>query len=517
MKTEFQKKVAEFLSNWLPVSRRTIVDSRAEPGSAINSMDVDSMHRIIAQAQAGDTRDLFALYRDVILACSHLLAEFSKRKLAVIGDALSFQSAEKKDQIDLAAAEFVRLEVEDCPSFLTACSHLLDSTLYPVSVVEKVYAARSTGGYRLAELVPVPYQLLDFTKGHLEIRETDAHGNPGAQSFLPDPGRYIVHRGHLLTAPDNWGGPMRSLMFWWLLSVMDRDWWARFLDRYGSPFLVGKYDPNDDTSRSVLQRAFQWATKVGGLVVSNSTSVEVAQAAASSSAESYERFLAVCNREISKLIIGQTLSADAQPTGLGSGVAKGQEAVRGDIRQFDAMMLGRTLRHQLFRQLLEINNRPGRSPRPIWGSDSSESTDVVGKVLENLSRAGLEPSDDALPVISERLGFEIQRRPLPLPVRPEMGFDVIPFDASRLGSRAARAMAANDRIAREASAGLAQAFRGSLAPVRQIILSSRSPEECDQRIRSFYPDWSPERVSDLVGQALEAYAANGAVARVEEG
>ena len=46
----------------------------------------------------------------------------------------------------------------------------------------------------------------------------------------------------LTSVPDNWGGPMRSIIFWWLLGHMGRDWWARYLDKYGSPFVVGKYD-----------------------------------------------------------------------------------------------------------------------------------------------------------------------------------------------------------------------------------------------------------------------------------
>ena len=91
----------------------------------------------------------------------------------------------------------------------------------------------------------------------------------------------------MLTTPDNRGGPMRSLVFWWLLSSMGRDWWARFLDKYGSPFLVGKYDQADDASRGVLERAFQWAVRVGGIVVSKQTEVEIIQASASQSGDAF--------------------------------------------------------------------------------------------------------------------------------------------------------------------------------------------------------------------------------------
>jgi hypothetical protein len=82
---------------------------------------------------------------------------------------------------------------------------------------------------------------------------------------------------------------MRSILFWWLLATMDREWWARFLDRYGSPFLLGTYPRGDADSRSVMERAFALAVKLGGLVVSADTKVELSQAAATASRPAAQR------------------------------------------------------------------------------------------------------------------------------------------------------------------------------------------------------------------------------------
>ena len=70
-----------------------------------------------------------------------------------------------------------------------------------------------------------------------------------------------------------------------------------------------------------------------------------------------------------------------------------------------------------------------------------------------------------------------------------------------------------DQIAANGSTELAQAFRGSLAPVRRIILESRSANECEARLREFYADWRPDKLAGLIEEALVAYAANGAVSR----
>ena len=67
-----------------------------------------------------------------------------------------------------------------------------------------------------------------------------------------------------------------------------------------------------------------------------------------------------------------------------------------------------------------------------------------------------------------------------------------------------------DLVASNGSAKLARTFRGSLAPVRRMILSSTSPQDLEKKLRTFYADWDPEKVADVVDEALVAFAANGA-------
>lgn len=92
-------------------------------------------------------------------------------------------------------------------------------------------------------------------------------------------------------------------------------------------------------------------------MISRETEVEIKEASKSDSA--FADFHRICNQEISKLILGQTLSSDAQSTGLGSGVAKSQDTIRSDKRHADARRLGNTLRSGLFAQYMQINGLKG--------------------------------------------------------------------------------------------------------------------------------------------------------------
>lgn len=499
-----KERLTEYLRTLIPTRPLPPLDLRTLSGGLARTLTADRVIDYLNAAEGGNTTDLFGLYREIILSHSHLQTQFATRKRAVLGDTLNLQPFDKKKKEDEAARDALWPLVNH-PDWFDACNHLLDSSLYPVAVVEKVYRLSRTAGlrYELDRLIPVPHDLLDFTSGRLQIRDTDQQGNPLGTAHNPDPRRYIVHRGHLLTAPDHWGGPMRSIVFWFLLGTMGREWWARFLDRYGSPFPVGKYEAGDDDSRTVLMSAFNLATRLGGLVVTNDTQVELMQAAAADAGTAFEKFHDVANREISKLILGQTLSADAASTGLGSGVANAQEGVRDDIRQFDAKRLGFTITTQLAAQFLDINGFKGSPPLFAWGSVSSAEKKALGDFLTALKTGGLRVADDGIETLSEQAGLPLER--------DQGGGGFMPFSV-RTHSADPAVLKAHDAIAQAASASLSQAIGKHHAAVAHILRTAATPQEALTAVETYASRFEPGEAARIVEEALIAYAANGSLA-----
>lgn len=489
-----------------PLTARTRWDNRANLPAIAHTLTVDMVHEIFRAAEGGQPDRLFALYRDMILAHSHLQGRAADRKRAVLGDQINLQPFDKLSALDKQTVD-ATWPLTRHSDWMSACNHLLDASLYPVSVVEKVFKRSRKPGlsYELDRLIPVPYELLDFTTGKLRIRDTDAEGRPLSTTFEADPARYIIHRGHLLTTADHWGGPLRSLVVWYLLGMMGREWWARFLDRYGSPFMVGKYLDGDESSASVLRQAMAWATRVGGLTITADTEVELVQATASDSGTAFQTFHDVSNREISKLILGQTLSSDAQATGMGSGVATSQEGVRQDIRQFDALLLGNTMRVQLCAQYLRINQIAGEPPTFVWGSISPLEMKSWADVLTSLKTAGLRLTDDGIIQTAERLGLSLERDNSPAPANPFMPFGVQPFAAPDV-------VASIEKQSRTAAATLAQTLGKHHAPIVQIIRESTSPDDCLAKVEAYTANLQPGERARIMEEVLITYTANGAAA-----
>lgn len=494
------KQLAE---RYLPTRTLRIDNSRHDPPSIAATLDVDTLHAILEEAWSGNTARLFAVYRDLVLGHSHGQAEFNTRKLAVVGEHPVFGPEDKKDPQAVAASDLIASIWSDYPGGRAAVTHLLDASLWPVSLVEKTYklSDKPDRRYEIKELRPVPYHLLDYQLGRLRIQDVSPEdGKPLGTFHEPDPRRYIVHRGHLMTSiPDNFGGPMRAALFWWLFSTMDRDWWIRFLERFGAPFIVGKYDPADDGARGLLRNAFSAATRLFGLVVSRDTQVEVHSVNGAQHGDAFEQFHDTAKRELSKLILGQTMTSEAQAGGIGGTQATVHDGVRADIRKFDALCLADTLRHQLFRQLLDINGMAGAvAPSVSWGSDPADAK-TLAETIRTLFEAELRPTAEALNDIALDLGFPIERFSIastPYPEGHVSPFSLDFFAAARKGMTGSDAA---DDLAVDVAREITAANRRS---IRRALAGASSPDE-------FFEALQLPTEADIAARMLVASAANG--------
>jgi phage gp29-like protein len=516
----------------------TVVNDRYQPAAIAHTISADTLLAIFRAAEGGDTGDYFTLLRDVLVSDNLIQGLFATRKLAVIGNQIAIPPRDKKKPEDVALAARIQEMIEDYDEqppaalqsqpadlragqisnlkseifetrtpWLNALAALMDGHLMPVSVMEKVWRPSTKPGLRfqLAALVPVPHHLLDYTLGHLRIKDVDSNGAPAGTTHYADPERYIVHRGHLLSLPDNWGGPMRSILVWWLLMTMSRGWWARALERWGTPFPVGKFESGDDDSRRILQSAFALAVRLGGLVVSKNTEVELIQAASRQTGEAFNIFREVGRKEIAQAVLGQSGTTEGTPGKLGE--EKSQEQVRQDFVLWDETALGRTLKHQLFAQFARYNGLRGSAPTPVFGFITPAQQTALGTMLKSFKDAGLEPTDEAIITISDQSGIALQRAATPVPNLQSQISNPPTFGARLFTPASGADPTGVDALARDRAADLAQAFRGSLAPIRRIVLESTSPLDLERRLRLYYPDWSADRVAAVLEDALAILSA----------
>lgn len=504
------------IAGLLPIGKpRVIVRGHQQSPAVGPSMDVDAVHAAFRLAESGDFSRLCAIYRDILAGHSHTQAEFNKRKLAVIGEPLTLTSKNPKDPVAVARDLAVQESLTERPGWVQWLSHNLDSTMYPIALTAKSYRISTRPGWRyeIGDLVPIPHTHIAWPYGELSIRETDDEGHFLGTFQVPSPRTHILHKGHLLSSvPDWWGGPMRALVFWWLFATCDRDWWVRFLDRFGSPFLEGKYNESDERARYELQDAFSAATRLFGIVVSKDTELKMHQANSVGAGEAFKTYHDTANEEISKLIVGQTSSSTIKNAGLGGGQGEAQAQVRDDIRKYDGFALSRTIATQLLGPLWRINGWTTPVPTVQFGAVSEEEASLTGDLVSSLYSAGIELSDSGMDRLSGKLGLGLRRVPsAAVALSARNSLPLLPAVARR-AARQRQARGAVDSLVTSASPKLARLMQSRHAELSAAIDSADSPEAAAAAVASLAAAYDPGLAAELISSVLSSAACNAVIA-----
>ena len=435
-----------------------------------HNFTIEKVQGALRQAEVGDVRMLFGYFRDFFIGNGMVASELGKRKLSTISEPYSILPYDKNNKQDVIAAEVIKEALDKYPNFNRSLIHLMNAIVFPISVMEKTFGPidekygpnKYNLMYCIKDLHPVDYNLINYRLPYLPQGPINATIGPGvsvppfvnsyngrpedtvfdpdewcpdlrlwsvfnnglinfsyANMMAPDPNRHIVYRCNLLDGicRENWGGLGRPILWWAIMSQMGTDKFFQCLQRYGIPYIVAKVDTSQvDTVNKVMQ-ALEDSRVINALAVNKDAVIELQEMNMSNAAEAHEKFLQFCNDQISLLIVGQVLSSHARAQGLGSGASQLQGQVRADIIKYDRLCLDNVLRHQLFKQYLEINGIEGNCPRIVWGGSSSmEDNKNLSATILNLYNAGLEVDDNSIDDLNTQLGLQVKKmESLPAP------------------------------------------------------------------------------------------------------
>src|SRR5436190_11664617 len=109
LKASAEELLRSVFARFLPLQRIVReVNPLMLQGSIAHTLTADKLHSILREAEAGNTRRLFALYRDVLASDDSLQSDFATRKLAVLGETPAVQPFDKKKAEDVRAADEIK-------------------------------------------------------------------------------------------------------------------------------------------------------------------------------------------------------------------------------------------------------------------------------------------------------------------------------------------------------------------------------------------------------------------------
>lgn len=189
--------------------------------------------------------------------------------------------------------------------------------------------------------------------------------------------------------------------------------WLTFLDKFGQPTGVGKYDPNaTDAERNALLAATRAMATDRGIIIPKGVELDLLEAARSGTAD-YKTLHDTMNAAIQKATLGQTASTQGTPGKLGNEDLQGD--VRDDIIKADADLVCETFNHQIIPQLMAWNFPDAELPRVWRVTEQDEDLNQRAERDDKIQRWGFRPT---LAYVNETYGGQWEERQAPQALPP---------------------------------------------------------------------------------------------------
>jgi len=379
---------------------------------------------------------------------------------------------------------------------------MLEAVFFGISPIETIWGAEGTRWVPRA-LVGRPPEWFQFNERN-ELRFRSRENQIEGEAV---PEYKILLARHQGSYQNPYGERILSRCFWPVaFKKGGLKFWTIFTEKYGMPFLVGRVPRGtNETERTRLLSALAGMVQDAVAVINDDESIELKESGGTVRGQIYGDLINVCNREISKAILGQTLSTELDQGG-SYAATKGHLEIRQDLVDGDKKMV-RSLFNLLLRWVTELNFAGAAAPEFAF----FEEEDIQKERAERdeiLTRQGLRFTPDYYRRVYnlEQGDFELGLPPAParggsgpgfarkVPEPPPGSADETPGDLLDALGR---------RMLREAD------FGPLTGPIEALLRRARSLEEFRDGLLDLYPDLDEAGLGAMMQKAFTVAELSG--------
>jgi phage gp29-like protein len=265
---------------------------------------------VFRQADFGQPALMFDVFESVVLNDGHTRGLFEQRldEVAAVPWTLRPGDARGGSQqaVDALTEALVNADVAG------AIEHIALAPFYGCSYVEVAWQRRPDGIEVPVEFVCVPHKRFIFdTRSRARLT---SEGNPYPGELLERrPGSSWMRAETKRWRKQVQAGMLRSAAWWCVFKRMSVREFMIFAEKFGIPFILGKYDETaSETTRKGLKDAIAALGTEGRAILAHDAKVEILDQVLRSGAGDHlhSALIQLCNSEISKVITAGTLTAD---------------------------------------------------------------------------------------------------------------------------------------------------------------------------------------------------------------
>jgi phage gp29-like protein len=362
---------------------------------------------ILQSADAGTVNELVDLANESRQKDGHLQSVLSTRENALASLELLIEPAiahgeEEATEYDTETAAMIDYALscatgdgETIRSFHDLISQLNGGIYHGYAVSEIVWDVHDgmmvPTGFR-----PIDQRRFEFSLSDGRLRQKDTMSTfQGIDLQAEWPGKFIQHQPRV-----NGDVPAREglsrLLVW---AALFRNWglsdWLKLAELSWKPWRIGIYSKqaNDDDKEDLLA-ALRALTTNGVVVHREDHKLDFRWAGSNARADvgPHERLCEFLAKEMSKAVLGQTLTTDSGERGARS-LGEVHDRVRKDIREQDAIAISSTLRRDLVSWIVKFNRGDdAQIPNVRFATDDATDLESFSGSVKNLTEAGAKIS-----------------------------------------------------------------------------------------------------------------------------
>lgn len=356
----------------------------------------EKLAQIISAANQGDNYDYLTLAEEMEEREPHYSSVLGTRKRAIEGIVPTVESA---------ADDSKAIDVADAVRNLVTHDAFANLVQDCVDALGKGYAVSEIMWSRGSLWMPREYKWRD--PRHFQFAQDDAHSlrlrdesdlfnGLALQSY-----KFVIHIPRLKSGIPARGGLARLAAATYMCKQFSMTDWMAFAEVFGMPIRIGKHgnNANEDDIRTLINAVANIGTDAAA-VIPESMNIDFVDGRKSGSNDTFERLAKYLDKQLSKAVIGQTMTTD---DGSSQAQANVHNDVRIDILESDLKQLESTINRDLIKPFIDLNFGVQEVyPRVIWRTPESEDINTLVNALEKLVPLGLKVSSS---VVRDKLGL----------------------------------------------------------------------------------------------------------------
>lgn len=481
------------------------------PEAVASGLTPRKLAGLVKSAHDGDLSAISDLGHELEMKSGHIFAELSKRKRSItlldwsLKPPLNATPEEEKD------TEMLEEALKDVHWMNDMLFNALDSILKGFSCQELDWD--TTGEITIPKNVIWRPQSI-FTvnpKNRNELRINDGTQN----------GKELRQWGwiqHRAPAMSGYLGEttLTNVLAWPFIftSYPIRDM-LEFLEIYGIPMRLGKYPAGaTDPEKNTLLNAIMHIGHNAGGIIPQGMSIEFEQAAIGASAE-FLNVISWAEKMISKVILGGTLSSQADGVTSTNALGTVHDGARIEIRNSDISMLEPTITRDLILPMWMLNAKSFSNPRryPRFELDTSEPEDIAyyANALPQLINTGMRISrkwaHEKLQIPEADEGEEILKAPEVTNPYPDFGSGYQSYAglSTQVAQRETRFIPTQNKIEDGINGFTPEMFNQAIDPILEPIVEairSSGLEAGKELITEIYDDLDNKAMEEMLTRAL---------------